>query len=127
MYICTVLYFYIIPGKTETPLEMLRSIMAQLHYQHEVFGYEKKGVPFSSHMYVPEVHPQTGEPFHEREDEAHVFKVFLVHLHNLHTYYVTNLPFSLHVCLYSAAHCTQSEKWWTRRIKAGAIHGGSVS
>ena len=64
-------------GKTETPVEMLRSIMAQLHFQHEVLEYEKKGVPFHSYMYVPEIHPLTGEPFHEREDEAHVFKVCL--------------------------------------------------
>ncbi len=54
---------------------MLRSIVAQLHFHHEVTEWEKKGVPFSSHMYVPEIHPLTGLPFHEREDEAHVFKV----------------------------------------------------
>lgn len=64
MYVNSVL-LYKNAGKTETLLEMLRSIMAQLHYQHKVLEYEKKGVPFSSHMYVPEVH-------------AHVFKVCLV-------------------------------------------------
>ena len=26
-------------------------------------------------FYVPEVHPETGQHFLEREDEAHVFKV----------------------------------------------------
>lgn len=52
-------------GKTETPVEMLRSILAQLHYQYEVLEWAKKGVPFRSHLYVPEVHPLTGEPFHE--------------------------------------------------------------
>ena len=62
-------------GKTETQLEMLRSILAQLHYHHEILKWESKGVPFRSHLYVPEHHPLTGMPFHEREDEAHVLKV----------------------------------------------------
>ena len=30
---------------------------------------------FRQHIYVPETHPLTGMPFHEREDEAHVSKV----------------------------------------------------
>ncbi len=64
-------------GKTETLLEMLRSTLAQLHYRYEIMEWERKGVPFRSHIYVPEVHPVTGLPFHEREDEAHVFKVLL--------------------------------------------------
>ena len=54
---------------------MLRSILAQFHYRKEVLEWEKKGVPFRTHAYVPEEHPLTGLPFHEREDEAHVFKV----------------------------------------------------
>ena len=56
-------------------MEMLKSILAQLHYTHGIMEWERKGVPFRSCMYVPEVHPLTGTPFHEREDEAHVFKV----------------------------------------------------
>ena len=47
----------------------------QFWLSYEVLEWEKKGVPFRSHMYVPEVHPITKLPFHEREDEAHVFKV----------------------------------------------------
>lgn len=62
-------------GKTESPLEMLRSIHSQLFYQHSVLEWEEKGVPFRSHVYVPEVHPETGAVFQEREDEGHVFKV----------------------------------------------------
>ena len=62
-------------GKTETEVEMPRSILAQLHYHHEIMEWERRGVPFRSHMYVPEDHPLTNMPFHEREDEAHVFKV----------------------------------------------------
>ena len=42
-------------GKTEDKLCMLRSILAQLHYKYEVLEWEKKGVPFRSHIYVPEV------------------------------------------------------------------------
>lgn len=49
--------------------------MSQLHYSHTVMEWEKKCVSFHQHIYVPETHPVTGMPFHEREDEAHVFKV----------------------------------------------------
>ena len=49
--------------------------MAQLHYRHDILKWESQGVPFCSHIYVPEDHPLTGFPFYEREDEAHVFKV----------------------------------------------------
>ena len=69
-------YTYI--GKTEDKLCMLRSILAQLHYKYEVLEWEKKGVPFRSHLYVPEVHPITKCPFHEREDETHILKVYLL-------------------------------------------------
>lgn len=58
---------------------MLRSILSQLHYRHQILEWEKKGVPFSSHIYVPEDHPLTGMPFHEREDEGHVFKVGIIY------------------------------------------------
>ena len=54
------------------------SILAQLHYKYEVLEWEKKGVPFKSHIYVPEVHPITKCPFHEREDETHILKVYLL-------------------------------------------------
>lgn len=57
---------------------MLKSIMAQLQFRHDILEWESKGVPFSSHLYVPEIHPTTNQPFHEREDEAHVFKVLPV-------------------------------------------------
>ena len=51
--------------------------LAQLQYHHDIMEWENKGVPFCSRMYVPEVHPLTGNPFNEREDEAHVFKVYI--------------------------------------------------
>ena len=63
---------------------MLRSILAQLHYQYEIMEWERKGVPFQSRLYVPEIHPITGIHIHEREDETHVFKVRM--------YTITNYP-----------------------------------
>ena len=46
--------------------------MAQLEVQYEILEWEKKGIPFCSYVYAPEVHPLTGVPFHEPEDEARV-------------------------------------------------------
>lgn len=66
---------YIYTGSRETTVEKLRSILAQMEYTYKVQTWDKKGVPFRTHMYVPEVNPITGMEFHEREDEAHVFKV----------------------------------------------------
>lgn len=54
---------------------MLRSILAQMEYSFEVCKWDEVGVPFRTYMYVPEVHHITKEPFLEREDEGHVFKV----------------------------------------------------
>ncbi len=59
----------------ETKEDKLRSILAQLEFQYQVLEYEKKGVPFRRHMYVPEIHPISGLEYHEREDDAHVLKV----------------------------------------------------
>ncbi len=46
-----------------------------MEYSYEIRKWEEKGVPFRTHLYVPEVHPVTKARFHEREDEGHVFKV----------------------------------------------------
>ena len=54
---------------------MLRAILAQMEYQYQVEKWVAQGVPFSFYLYVPEIHPITGEEFHEREDFAHVLKV----------------------------------------------------
>ena len=59
----------------DTHADKLRSIIAQLDYSYQVCDYDKKGVPFCTYMYVPEVHPITGNEYHEREDDAHVLKV----------------------------------------------------
>ena len=36
---------------------------------------KRKDVSFCSRLYVPEVRPITGQQFHERENETHVFKL----------------------------------------------------
>ena len=66
---------FLLAGKTETTVDKLRSILAQMEYSYQVRSWNEKGVPFRTHIYVPEVHHLTGKRFHEREDEAHVFKV----------------------------------------------------
>ena len=48
--------------------------MAQLEYRYQVNTWDAKGIPFKKYLYVPEVHPETGKPFCEREDEGHIFK-----------------------------------------------------
>ena len=56
---------------------MLRSILAQLEFNHTVREYDENGISFRSHLYVPEIHPDSGTYFLEREDEGHVLKVYL--------------------------------------------------
>lgn len=73
--VCTcILLFYVNVDKTETSM-MLRAILAQREFTYIVNEWHRKGIPFRDHLYVPEVHPDTGVEFCEREDEGHVFKV----------------------------------------------------
>lgn len=53
----------------------LRSILAQAEFKQQVYSWDNAGVPFRSKLYVPENHPESGELFMEREDEAHLIKV----------------------------------------------------
>ena len=62
-------------GRSETETDKVRSILAQLEYQFLIESWEGKGVPFKSHLHVPEVHPITDTLFCEHEDEGHVLKV----------------------------------------------------
>ena len=49
---------------------------SNLEFSHLVRDYhDRLGIPFRYHLYVPETHPITNQPFCEREDEAHVLKV----------------------------------------------------
>ena len=70
------IHIYCTTGKSETKVDMLRSVLAQLDYTHQVNHWDSLGVPFKTHLHVPEQHPDTSSVFCEREDEGHVFKVF---------------------------------------------------
>ena len=59
-------------------MEMLRSILAQLEFTYVVQRYDASGVPFRTHLHVPEFHPVSGSVFYEREDERHVLKVHMM-------------------------------------------------
>ena len=59
----------------ETKEDKLRSVLAQIEFNYQVLLYEEQGIPFRTHLYVPEVHPVSGQEYHEREDDAHVLKV----------------------------------------------------
>ena len=69
-----------LPGKDESKVEKLRSILAQLEYKYQINHWNSKGVPFKDYLYVAEVHPVTGIQFCEREDEGHIFKVHVYHI-----------------------------------------------
>lgn len=64
--------------------DKLRSVLAQLEYKFQIEHWESQGVPFKSHLHVPECYPITGVLLCEREDEGHVFKVYIMLV-----YYVT--------------------------------------
>ena len=55
-----------------------------MEYHYQVCKWDDEGVPFRTYLYVPEIHPITKEPFLEREDEGHVFKVCM----KLDVYYI---------------------------------------
>lgn len=61
--------------ETEERVDKLRSILSQLEFSHRVCEYDQKGTPFRVHLHCPEVHPDTGHAWYEREDPAHVLKV----------------------------------------------------
>ena len=65
-------------SETETLGEQLKSIIAQMEYKHEVMSYDKNGIPFKSHLYVPETDSVTNMEFQEREDHNHVLKVSIM-------------------------------------------------
>lgn len=59
----------------ESIVEKLRSILSQLEYTYVVHEWTERGIPFQYHFYVPEILPESGTPFLEREDETRAFKV----------------------------------------------------
>ena len=77
---------YIHTGMSESPVDELRSILAQLHYTYHVWEWNRQGVPFCTHAYVPETDPITGEEFHEREEG--ILAVYLCYLQILTTFFL---------------------------------------
>ena len=71
------LFCIVLNTEKKTTVDKLRSILAQLHYRHTVREWDANGVPFRTFMYVPEVHHISNKVFHEREDEGHLFKVYV--------------------------------------------------
>ena len=84
----THMVYLIIIGSTETKIDKVRSILAQMEYTFQINSWTVQGIPFDRYIYVPEVHPITGKEFHEHEDEGHVLKVN----------YAINLLYDLFYC-----------------------------
>ena len=67
-------------GQKETEIDMIRYILAQLELTYLVRDCDANGIPFRSHLHCPEVHPDTGTFFCEREDAGHVLKVVYIYM-----------------------------------------------
>ena len=87
-----------LPGKDESKVEKLRSILAQLEYKYQINHWNSKGVPFKDHLYVAEVHPVTGIQFCEREDEGHIFKVHVYRIEVWNWFYA--FPAAVSMCMF---------------------------
>ena len=96
-------------GKSETLRERLCSILAQFEFQYRLQQWHDKGIDFKTYLYVPEVHPETGEVFVEREDEAHVLKVCRC--------FINILCYVHHTLSYSIENRQPHTLWWTTRIE----------
>ena len=81
-------YVPLLTGKAEGLTDKLRSILAQFEFKQTLKKWEERGVNFRLYLYVPELHPETGESFCEREDEAHVLKVCVHVIHNVTSIYI---------------------------------------
>ena len=52
-------------GKSERLVDKLKSFLAQFEFAYQVHEWEAKGIPFSTYLYVPELHPETQMHFCE--------------------------------------------------------------
>lgn len=64
----------------ESLLDKLRSIVATNTFRKRVEELKDQGVDFSSHLYVPEIDPVTGNVHHERGDHNHLLKRIAQHI-----------------------------------------------
>ena len=102
-------FLYVVIGADETKGDKLRLILAQLDYSHQVIAWDDGGVPFRSHIYVPETHPPTNCECHEREDEGHVFKVECIYPDSLSpNTHPSPYP---HAHTYIHSHTHSTEDW----------------
>lgn len=94
----------------EDESDMLRSILSQFEYTYLVCDWDRKGVPFRTYFYVPEIHPITGVEFHEREDDAHVLKVqYYIYMY-IYTLYLSHTSMPTHS--YTHTHTLYFELPW---------------
>ena len=74
--------------------------------------YDDDGIPFRTHLHVPEVHPETGTTLFEREDEGHMLKVHdctFMHSHIMQLQYTLAISY-MHVVF---VHLSQSDLDWS--------------
>ena len=62
-------------GVDEDLCAKMKSILSQMEYGYQISGWVSKGVRFDYHLYVPEVHSDSGSLYYENEDDAHILKV----------------------------------------------------
>ncbi|XP_066278595.1 uncharacterized protein [Branchiostoma lanceolatum] len=67
------------PHVPENEVDMLRSVVATYRFRARIGELKEGGVDFSSHLYVPEIDPTTGNTHHEREDHNHILKRIAKH------------------------------------------------
>ena len=105
---------YCYAGKSETLREKLCSILAQFEYQYCIQMWHNKGIDFKTYLYVPEVHPETGEMFIEREDDAHVLKVCRF------AYFcsITDVPY------HAIENCQPHTFWWAFTAEFAVLSRG---
>lgn len=104
IYACTLTCY---TENMESEVEMLKSIFAQLEYTYEVCSWHSQGVHFRHYLYIPEMHPLTGQMFIEREDEGHVFKVYTCTSVNCINRYITGN----YMCAYAENRTAHSRRW----------------
>jgi len=102
-------------GETEGMADKLRSILAQFEFKYRIELYEGNGVPFSTYLYVPEKHPETGATFFEREDEAHLIKVQKMKVF----FTVSDIIID---CFIVAAYSKSYQKWRPSKHQIGEIY-----